>query len=355
MQISSIHHFYAYEDGDTITPRMGISIDDGFGLSQYWDVNAQAVSSTKFRDHPATLYPQPFSSRSGKFVVPQSGTWHYNNPESDALTFDANGVCNTPGLIGVFKQSTIIANNATWPCLVIQRELASAADHTDKYIYYRGKYNGKDFTVQQLIPIQTSVGDAFDILISITGADGSGDNVLSNDNDWVKMTPHLQLSGISIASGVTYKWQQLVNGSWVDITSTGGMYEIGQDSSLTLYNAAVEGVDNFRCAATYKTIIYYKVQEVSDVHDPYYIDDGASTAGDAVAEGVTVSLTPAVYDRSSGQKDTAHSWTYNFTVTKNPTGDTVSTTSGSKFSFTYDNLVSWGGGINIRIEAEAQS
>ena len=70
--LSRIRHLYAYEDGDKIEARMGVAIDNGYGLTQYWDVNQNKVVNTDFTQHPAVLYPLPYSSKIGRYVKPET-------------------------------------------------------------------------------------------------------------------------------------------------------------------------------------------------------------------------------------------------------------------------------------------
>ena len=351
MEFSSVRHLFSYNNGDNITPGMGVQIDAGYGLAQFWDTSAGRVTNTDFTQHPATLFPQAWSSRMGRFVVPEQGSWFYGSPLGTALTFDASGNCTTTGLGSTFKLTTVVMNNLTFPALQIIGNLASADDLVDKYIYYTGTYKGMDFTCKQLINNQASSADAYDILISAVGQDGTGDDVLSNDNDWVKLTPSLQRAGTPITSGVSYTWQRLVNGSWTNITSTSGLYEINNsDHSLKVFNAGVEGVESFRCVAVCNGKTYYKVRELTDVHDPYYIVDYC-THTDSVAPGETAVFRPKVIDRATNSQDTAHTWSFAYTLTKLPSGDSVKTGTGSTFSVTYDEIDNAGGNTMTRIEA----
>ena len=83
--LSRIRNLYKYEDGDQIEARMGVQIDAGYGLTQYWDEQQGRVVNTDFTQHPPVLYPYPYSSKRGQYVVPatQGQQWYYNNPESE--------------------------------------------------------------------------------------------------------------------------------------------------------------------------------------------------------------------------------------------------------------------------------
>lgn len=358
MNIRQVTHLYAYEDGDTITPRMGVSIDAGYGLQQYWDVVAKKVIETDFTKHPATLYPQAYSSRTASIVVPEEtgSGWYYNNPNSAAalIEFDSEGK-STGTYEGLFEKTEVTVNGKTYPALKIVGNLANENDYTDKYIYYTSSYNGKAFTCQQLIPIQASAGSQYKILLSIEGEDGTGDNVLSNDNDWVKYTAYLQVNGQSVESGVAWKFYRMESGEWKELSSTSGLYEIatsGNSASIKLYNAAVEGVELYKVAAEYNNEKYEDTFEATDIHDPYYIVDGCSIAGEAVQQGETVTYSPQIYDRSTGELASGEyatsKWKFTFSFISRKTGEKITTL--TKDNLTYDNILATGG-VAVVIEA----
>lgn len=82
---TAIDHLYAFEDGDVLTPAMGVSWvkpeDVGYGLQQYWNPTINAVIETDFKQHPVLLFPQPYSSKMGNIVVPETEgqQWYYGN------------------------------------------------------------------------------------------------------------------------------------------------------------------------------------------------------------------------------------------------------------------------------------
>lgn len=349
MNISSIKHLYAFQDGDTITPGMGIRIDAGYGLHQYWNPTTKKVTATDFSQHPATLYPQAYSSKKGDIIVPETAgqQWYYNNISEEGAILE-NGVVKQK-FTSLFQISTVSANGKVFPALIIKGNLATDTDHTDKYIYYSSSYAGKTFTCQQLIPIQAAVGEAYDVLLSMEGADGNGDNVLSNDQDWVKVLAILQLAGQSVSKGVTYKFQKLSGKTWIDLSTIKDYQEVGTDY-IKIFNYAVEGVEIFRVVATYNNKEYYKTFEITDVHDPYYIDDGCNIAGDAVMQGQKATFSPKVYNRADGSISTG--WTFDYMLTSRSAGDVITDIDETKL--TYENIDKYGG-INVRIEATKEN
>ena len=343
--ISAIHHLYAYEDGDTITPGMGVQIDAGYGLHQYFNPTTKKVVATDFTQHPAILFPQAYSSKKGKIIIPETvgQQWYYNNISSEGAILE-NGAVKAK-FASLFEVAQVVQNGSTFPALKIKGNLATESDYTDKYIYYSSTSQGKDFTCQQLIPIQAAVGDSYKVLISVEGENGAGDNVLSNDNDWIKYTAVLQLAGQPVTSGVTYAFQRLVNGSWQTVQHVANLTEIS-GNTFKVYNAAVEGVDEFRCVATYNGKEYYEVFQATDIHDPFYIEDGCNIIGDAVKVGEKATFNPKVYDRASGAVSTG--WTFTYTLLKRSDGSVI--TGIGMNNLNYENIEKYGG-INVRIEA----
>lgn len=324
--LSRIRNLYKYEDGDQIEARMGVQIAAGYGLTQYWDEQQQRVVNTDFTQHPATLYPYPYSSKRGQYVVPatQGQQWYYNNPESEtAGILDEYGNVKT-AYASLFEKTTVTIGSAAYPALKIKGNLCSANDLSDKHIYYKSTYNGKPFTCSQLIPVQTTVGDAKEILISIETADGSGSTALSNTNAWIQLTAALQRAGSPI-SGATYQWQKLVNGAWVNVTNNPTVIEVSNATPhiIKVYVNGVDSEDIFRVAVTHDGVTSYKMQQLTDTSDIFYIFEGCSQAGDAVEEGVNVSFSPVVYDRRTNVPDTSNTWSFSFLLLNMITGAQV--------------------------------
>lgn len=348
MNIYQTRDLYAYADGDCITPSMGVSIDAGYSLAQYWNTTEGKIVNTDFSKHNAKLYPQGYSSLEGKVIVPESGTWHIGSPTSTALAFDSSGKCTTSGYTDKFKVTTIVVNSTTLPCLVICGNLASATDLTTKHIYYVGEYNGMKFTCHEEILVQVAMADAYDIIISKAGDSGEGDTVITNDDDWVQLTPYLIRGGANVV-GATYKWEQLINGVWTAITNRASYTELGSNGVLKIFEAAVNGLEYFRVTATLGTTVVRKVVDIADTHDPYYLDDGCSTSA-GVKAGESVTFSPKVYVRSTNLPDTDHSWSFAFTVTDSQSGD-VLMTANTSLRLSYDQIKNYGGRVKVQTRA----
>lgn len=347
--ISAIDHIYAFEDGDTITPSMGVKWvngETGLGLQQYWNPSTGKVIATDFSEHPVLLYPQPYSTRRGDIVVPETTgqQWYYGNITEEGGILEDGEVKSKWSEL--FEVTSVESNGKTFPALKIKGNLATAEDHTDKYIYYKSSYQSKSFVCSKLIPIQASAGDSYEVLVSCTGADGSGDNVLSNDNDWVEFTASLQRSGLSV-DGATYQWQRNESGTWKDMETILTIQEVSSNGqTIKLYNAGVEGSELFRCVVTYNTQTYYGTAEATDIRDPFYIEPGRSIPTQSVSVGQTVTYSPKVYNRSTGELSTG--WTFTYAFTDNSGNEITDLT---EKTLTYDNILKYGG-IATRIEAK---
>ena len=70
MEYSAIKNLYGFEDGDCITPGMGVQIAAGYGLHQYYNSTTGNVIQTDFTQHNAVLFPQAYSSKTATIVVP---------------------------------------------------------------------------------------------------------------------------------------------------------------------------------------------------------------------------------------------------------------------------------------------
>ncbi len=356
--VSRIKTLYAYEDGDTITPRMGVQIAAGHGLQQFYDAQTHVVTNTDFGTYPATLFPQPYSGKEGFVVVPAvGGQWYLNNISDNSGILDANGAVKS-AYSSMFEVTTVTMNGKTFPGLVIKSNLVTPQNNvaTDIYIYYAGTYAGKQFVCEQMIPVQTVVGNAYKLLVSVAGANGTGDEVLSDDQDWIQYTAMLQMmsTGTTISDAVI-TFEHFGSNGWEAVTHQAGVVEVNSaNHTLKLYDAAVDGTELYRAKAVYLGKTYYETMNPTDEHDPYYIVDGCSIAGDTVQRGETVSFNPKVYKRRNGvgEEDAdvtaSEGWTFTYTLVSQRTGDTI--TAINQTGITFETLTQYGG-ISVRIQA----
>ena len=359
--ISKIKTLYAYEDGDTITPRMGVQIATGHGLQQFYNAETHDVTNTDFGTYHATLFPQPYSSRAGSVVVPAAGgQWYFNNIADNAGILDSGGAVKA-AFQDRFEVTTVVMNGKTFPALTIKANLVNSTNliSTDIYIYYVGQYGGKQFTCEQCIPVQSVVGDAYQLMVSVTGANGLGDEVLSDDNDYILYTASLQMmsTGTSINAAVI-TFEHFENGAWTTVANNAGIIEINSaNKTMKLYEAAVNGSELFRVKAQYNGNTWYQLLNPTDEHDPYYIVDGCSIDGDTVKNTDTVTFSPKVYKRHYGMNEededvtVSEGWTFTYSLVAQKTGTVI--TGFDQTGITYERLVA-SGGIATRIQASRQ-
>lgn len=388
--VSRIKTLYAYEDGDTITPKMGVQIAVGHGLQQFYNAETLTVTNTNFNETngtPPTLFPQAYSSKVGAVIIPDAGgQWYFNNPEnSEMAILDSNGSVKTSMLFekdgtiirfsDIFEATTVTTgvspNTKIFPALKIKDNLVNSISRisTDIHIYFKGTYGGKQFTCEQRIPVQSVVGDAYQLLVSVQGPNGvAGDEVLSDDNDYILYTAALQMmsTGTSIDAAVI-SFEHFDNGVWNTISDSNiGIIEYSsQNKTLKLFEAAVDGSELFRAKAEYNGNTWYQLLNPTDEHDPYYIVDGCSVDGDIVKRGDIVTFNPKIYKRKygPGEEDecvyeyskrndspatNTEQWNLNFTLVSQKTGDTIQ--DFDQTGITFEQLQAHGG-ISTRIQA----
>lgn len=368
--VSKIKTLYAYEDGDTITPRMGVQIAVGHGLQQFYNAETRVVTNTNFKastgGFPPTLFPQPYSSKAGAVVVPSAGgQWYLNNPENAEMgILDSAGNVKTTALWGnikfsdVFLATEVTMNGKRFPALQIIDNLVLPGNSisTDVHIFYVGTYGGKSFMCDQVIPVQSVVGDAYQLMVSVQGANGLGDEVLSDDNDYILYTASLQMmaTGTNISDAVI-TFEHFEDGAWVAVQNNAGIIEYDSAAkTLKLYEAAVDGSELYRAKAQYNGDTWYQMLNPTDEHDPYYIVDGCSIDGDTVKRGDTVTWNPKVYKRHNGVNEededvtTSEGWSFSYTLVSQKTGATI--TDFDQTGITFDRLQTLGG-IATRIQA----
>lgn len=367
--LSKIKNLYSYEDGDTLTPHMGVQIDVGYGLQQFYDATTKEVTQTNFADHPVVLFPQVWSSRTGSVVVPSTTgqQWYYGNPSNaDSGILDSNGNVKS-AFTSLFEKCTVSiaydSESLTFPGLRIKGNLIGpdSDDFSNRYIYYRSTYDGKEFTCCQEIPVQSVSGEAYGILVSCQGQNGvSGDDVLSSDNDYVEYTAFFQLAGQNIG-GATLTWEHLEGKSWVTVVHTAGLMELSDvtvsgvtGKKLKLYDHAVEGTEVFRAKAVFTNgKKYYATVQPTDVHDLYYIEENCSIVGDTIKDSETATFTPKVYDRTSGADVTASmGWTFEYTYLKKSDRSVISGVTGNSITGAKVKEV---GGVLVRIHASSNA
>lgn len=340
MQITDIDNLYSYSDGDVITPGMGVNIAAGHSLAQFYDPATKTISPdsdfTVAANQP-TIYPLPYSSKKGTYIVPATTgqQWYYNNLQVDSAgILDASGNVKT-AFASLFQKTTYTLNGKTYPALKIKGNLCSENDQTNKTIYYVSTYNGTQIVCKIDIPVNVSVGTPFNVVVSCVNSDGDQDYVMDVDGEYLRLTSQLNANNTEVQAD-TYKWQRLVGSQWTDIangnTSIDGELAYAVASSgkqLTVYDAGLNGIDNFRAVCIIDGKTYTKTVTLSDTRDPFFIDRGRNTSGNFIRPTDSVTYTPVVYSRSTGESQTG--WSFSYVLTDND-GTVIRNSSGSTFT-----------------------
>lgn len=320
MEISNIDTLYSYDDGDVITPGMGLSIMAGHVLAQYWNPTTKRVSAdsdfTVAANQP-TVYPQAFSSKAGAYVVPEATgeQWYLNNLGADTAGILDSGGAVKSAYTGLFVKTSYTVNGKTYPALKIKGNLCSVTDLTGKTLYYQSTYDGKQIVCKIDIAVNVSVGTPYEVVISCVNEEGVNDTVIDGDTEYLVLTAYLSAANEEV-SATSYKWQKLEGGEWTDLSSSGGVYTVsGDGKTLRVYDAGLDGIETFRAVLVYNGQTYSRTTVLSDTHDPYYIDMGKSLAGQSVLRSESVSYTPKVYSRPEGTLESG--WTFGYSLTDN--------------------------------------
>lgn len=352
MNISDIDTLYSYDDGDVITPGMGVSIAAGHSLAQFFDPVTKKVSQdsdfTVAANQP-TLYPMPYSSKKGTYVLPtETGMqWYYNN-----LLVDNAGILDAKGAVkdaykGMFSRTRYLLNGKEYPALKIIGNLCSETDQTNKTIYFVGNVDGIQIVCKQDIPINVTTGTPFNVVVTCVNSAGENDSVMDVDNEYLQLTAVLN-SGNTPVNGGTFRWEKLECGSWQNLTTVSGKYTISSNGkTLKVEDAGVEGIENFRCVVTYNGASYYKVITLSDTRDPFFIDKGRSTPSNSIRSNENVTYTPKVYRRSTQELQSGWSFAY---ATSKPDGTILENKTGATYTV-QGSTIAEHGALSIAITA----
>jgi hypothetical protein len=350
--ISAIDHLEAIIDGDTVVPGMNLVLPAGVGSTQYFNPSTGVCTPdyTKAANQ-ILLYPACYSSLKGKYLVPDAGSvqWYFDNPDAaGAQILAAPGGSVADAYKTRFAVASYKVNNQTFPALKVIGNLASKESLNDVVLYCRFTSGGMDITCHCPIGIRVSVGSLFDILIVSLNEQGVNDTVIDNDSEYLLLTASLQDSGVDVAASGAWSWQRATADGLAAVKNVPGVTEItGGGKTLKLFDLAIEGTEEYFAEVVHNGQTYRKGIQVSDTHDPFYINLGRSTPGNLVRDTDTITYTPSVLARSSGKQQTG--WTFTYTLRDN-LGETIRTASGATCKVTGEEVRA-AGGILMHITA----
>jgi hypothetical protein len=354
--ISAIDTLEAIVDGDTIVPGMSYKSPSGIGLTQFYNPQTGNITP-KFKDNNIILYPTCYSSNQGKYLAPDAYTyqWYYNNPESeDAAILETTGGSKVKSAFtGLFNVTTYTSSGVTYPALVIVGEIAAATQLGDVNIYFKGTFNNIEVTTHATISVKTTVGDAVEIVIQSVSVDANGneqdqDTVLDYNGESLKLTAYLTNNGEVTKDTVAsrWKWYRMVKGELTQVSNVTGVTEISANV-IRLYDTAIEGTEEYFAEyTTDDSQVYRQGIQVSDIHDPYYINIGRSVTSNLVRKtDADIVYTPKVINRNTGQEDTTKTWTFNFSATDakgDPLNGVINHSDTNKVNVTAANVATYG-------------
>lgn len=348
--ISAIDALEAIVDGDTIVPGMNFVLPSGVGTTQYYNPST-GKCTPHYPDTPLVLYPYCYSSSTGKFIVPSSEKmmWYLNDPDSlSSQILVTKGGSIAEKYEDRFELTTYTVNNQTFPALKIKGNLASATNLNNVVIYFKSTFNDLEVTCHGDISVKESVGDMFDILINCVNESGISDTVIDNNSEYLVLSASLQNCGADVSASGSWSWMRATPSGLVAVSHVPGVSELGAEGkTLKLYDAAIEGTEEYFACVTHNGADYKKGIQVCDTHDPYYINVGRSQSGNLVKQSDTVTYTPQVLARST--RAVQSGWSFSF-VARGNDGGVIRSSSGSTFSVEGAEVHEYGG-LNIHISA----
>ena len=353
MNISAIDTLEAIVDGDTIVPGMNVVLPAGVGTTQYFNPSTAVCTPDYGKTaNQITLYPACYSSGSGKFLVPDSGSeqWFYDNPESSsAAILAAEGGSVAPAWSKLFAKTSYSVNGQTFPALKIVGNLASADSLNDVKLYCRARYNGMEVTCSYTIGVKETVGSMFDVLINCVNEEDVNDTVIDNDSEYLVLSADFQDAGVSVSPSGSFVWKRATASGLVTVSHAAGVTELSNSNkTLKLYDGAVEGTEEYFCQVTHNGTDYLTGIQVSDTHDPYYILIGRSTQSNMVKKTDSVTYTPQVIARATRTVQTG--WTFGFRVLDNQGNTKKTAANATTFTVSGEEIYSWNG-TNVHITA----
>lgn len=318
MDYSSIDTLYAFDDGDVITPGMGVSIASGHALAQFYDPGTKLVSEdsdfTVAANRP-TIYPLCYSSKRGEYVIPTTvgQQWYYNN-----LQVDNAGILDASGKVkdaykNLFAVVEYELNGKKYPALKIIGNLVTEDDQTNKTIYYVSTVDGKQVVCKIDIPINVSTGTLYQVVISCVNSEGQDDTVINTVDETLTLTCFLN-SGNTEVEASEYYWEKLVCGAWTRIADKTGFFKLKNNGKqLVVYSDGIGGLETFRACCKLDGKLFSNTIPLSDVRDPFIVNIGRSTESNIIKVADNVTYTPMVYERHSQVLQTGWNFTFTFT------------------------------------------
>ena len=273
---------------------------------------------------------------SGMILKPNQLTWKYN---SVPLTFDAEGLCNTKGMEGMFKKidahpTSIGSDVVNLPALRVLKNLVPISNYDNDRLSISGtiEINGHGIPFQEIgkdIAIMEITGNTYDVIIS----DDKG-SALTQANESLTATAVLYKDGVEVVDYTDYTFQ------WVKLLGSGDV-KWGTARTQTVSTNDIDNILKLRCDIMFDGgIVASGLTQISDFSDPYYVDfqiTGEGVVGNALRPGQSATVKPVARKRSDGTINTAfNSWQFNV---KNNAGKDFKLEAASGATFTAASVV----------------
>lgn len=256
--------------------------------------------------------------------------------------------------------------------LKIKKNLVELAQMSSIAIKAVGQLTGLNFSdeiqAEHTINIypQTTSGAQIDVLdvtvVSTTPSIIGRNFTFTADGQSITMQAKVYIGALTVSTGLTYQWQRISGGSWVNISGA-------TSATLTVTESQVETYGQYR-AAVYKdgVLLGYGTASIMDATDPYILNpqpvkhttvdpNGTNGAGLEFLEddGDYIRYTPLIVRRSAPQQSAVDGTpTFNFVFTDSAGASVAPGTGISLTGVTYaDVTYAMGeahGDINVVIE-----
>jgi predicted RNA-binding protein with TRAM domain len=259
----------------------------------------------------------------------------------------------------MFEATVVTQAGKTYPALKVVKNVASADQLNDMEVYCKFTYGGLTVTCHTTMGVRVATGTVYDVLIQSVGEDGSGDTVIDTETESLTLTATLVRNGESVAgNGGQWTWKRRTEAGLVTVGTEAGKTLVGgtNGNQLTLWEGAVDGVEEYFAEVTVGDVTYRRGIQVTDVQDPYYIDMGRE-GNTVLRKTESVSYTPRVLSR--GKNTVQAGWAFAFGLT-NGAGEAVSagtvTTKDGSSTLSLDGAtVKQHGGLTVCVTATKES
>ena len=299
-----------------------------------------------FSKSQPVLYFVCISSKATEGVAtPDSMKYYFGGTE---IAFGSDSI-STGTFSGLFKRIYPSADQPYYG-LQILNNIAAAAGYASVAIKMVGTLSygttlSQDIEHSYTIPIAPYTGTSYRVTIV---AGDSKNFVLTSKGDSCALKAMAYQSGEELTSNLTYQWQKMTAGAWIDISGA-------TSQTLNVPTDDVNVYGNYRVKVSLSgTLIGTDVQGIMDASDPYDIQPNPDPADETINETGTdktqVTYTPKVVRRGTGT--TAFNTTFYFTV-MDAAGVYLNTDYGTaqvSFTVTRSMCAQAGGDVTLIIE-----